>query len=212
MTENPRAKVKASFYALLAKHNAQPSPGGEEWAQNNWFNLENVTDRVCSLQHETKFKIGQNKAIICSGLGTCLTAAIDHRFKRCSEEKAIIDSLQNLVKILQKQLDEEKNRNHLLQAALKEEYFKNSKNADSPKETEEKETPHINQTYSQKKLVLVKNCGENCCPRIRPLIKTEYNYSNDEDFEAHITTKQIPYTATELAKLNKRVWAAPPRI
>lgn len=81
MTENPSAKVKAAFYALLAKHNARPSPGGEEWAQNNWFNLESVTDRVCSLQHETRFKFGQNKAIICSVLGACLMAAIDHRFK-----------------------------------------------------------------------------------------------------------------------------------
>lgn len=36
-----------------------------------------------------------------------------------------------------------------------------------------------------------------------PRIKTEYNYINDEDFEPHITTKQIPYSATELAKLRK---------
>ncbi|XP_068856680.1 LOW QUALITY PROTEIN: uncharacterized protein [Aphelocoma coerulescens] len=203
MTENPSAKVKAAFYALLAKHNARPSPGGEEWAQNNWFNLDNVTDRVCSLQHETRFKFGRNKTIICSGLGACLAAAIDHHLKQCTEEKAIIDSLQNLVEILQKQLDEEKNKNHLLEAALKEDYFRNSKNADSPKETEEKETPHINQIYSQKELMLIKNCGENCCPRMRPLIKTEYNYINDEDFEPHITTKQIPYTAVELARLKK---------
>lgn len=107
------------------------------------------------------------------------------------------------MEILQKQLDEERNENHLLRAALKEEYFKNPKNADSPKETEEKETPHINQIYPQKELALVKNCGENCCTHMRPLIKTEYNCINVEDFELHITTKQIPYTATELAKLKK---------
>ncbi|XP_068856709.1 uncharacterized protein [Aphelocoma coerulescens] len=142
-------------------------------------------------------------------LGACLAAAIDHRLKQCTEEKAIIDSLQSLVEILQKQLDEEKNKNHLLEAALKEEYFRNSKNADSPKETEEKETPHIDQIYPQKELILVKNCGENCCPRVRPLIKTEYNYINDEDFEPHITTKQIPYTAVELARLKKEYGRLP---
>lgn len=77
------------------------------------------------------------------------------------------------MEILQEQPDEERNENHLLRAALREEYFKNSKNADSPKEKEEKKTPHINQIYPQEELVLVKNCGENCCPPMRPLIKTE---------------------------------------
>lgn len=94
MTNNFSAKGKAEFYALLAKYNATPSPGGEKWASCNWFNLENVVDRICSLQHETKFKLGTNKTILCSVLGACLTAAIETRFKRKSEENAIIDSLQ----------------------------------------------------------------------------------------------------------------------
>ncbi|RMC04408.1 hypothetical protein DUI87_19230 [Hirundo rustica rustica] len=54
-----------------------------------------------------------------------------------------------------------------------------------------------------KELEAVKNCGEICCPHLRPLVKTEYNYINDEDFEPHITTKHIPYSTTELAKLKK---------
>ncbi|RMC10275.1 hypothetical protein DUI87_13077 [Hirundo rustica rustica] len=70
-------------------------------------------------------------------------------------------------------------------------------------ETEEKETPHIKQIYPHKELEAVKNCGEICCPHLRPLVKTEYNYINDEDFEPHITTKHIQYSATELAKLKK---------
>ncbi|RMC03594.1 hypothetical protein DUI87_19769 [Hirundo rustica rustica] len=203
MTENLSTKDKAAFYALLAKHNAKPSPGGEEWARCNWFNLENIIDRVCSLQHETKFKLGKNKTILCSVLGACLSAAVESRFKRRSEEKAIIDSLQNLVEILQKQLNEERNEIYALRAALREERVKNSDNVDSSMETEEKETPHIKQIYPHKELEAVKNCGEMCCPHLRPLVKTEYNYINDEDFEPHITTKHIPYSATELAKLKK---------
>ncbi|XP_074387985.1 uncharacterized protein LOC141726817 [Zonotrichia albicollis] len=55
----------------------------------------------------------------------------------------------------------------------------------------------------------VKNCGENCCPHLRPFIKTEYNYINDEDMDPHITTKQTPFSATELAKLKKEFGRLP---
>lgn len=205
MNEDFGAKAKTDFYTLLAKHNAKPSPGGEAWAKNNWFNLENVVGRICSLQHETKFKLGKDKTILCSVLGACLTAAIETRFKRRSEENAIIDSLQNLVGVLQKQLDEERNENNLLRAALREVHVKNSQNFDSSKETEEKETSHLNQNYPQKELVLMKNFGEHCCCNsMKPQIKTECNYINDEDFDPHIITKEIPYTATELTKLAKQ--------
>uniref|UniRef100_A0A8C5JRS8 Uncharacterized protein n=1 Tax=Junco hyemalis TaxID=40217 RepID=A0A8C5JRS8_JUNHY len=209
MTKNFSAKGKAEFYALLAKYNATPSPGGEEWASCNWFNLENVIDRISSLQHESKFKLGSNKIILCSVLGACLTAAIETRFKRKSEENAIIDSLQNLVEALQKQLDEERNVNNLLRAALREEHVKNSQNSDSSKEAEEKETPHINQNCPQKELALMKNCGKHCCNNIKPLSKTECNFINNEDLNPHKTSKEIPYTATEFTKLAKQYGLLP---
>uniref|UniRef100_A0A8C5UD78 Uncharacterized protein n=1 Tax=Malurus cyaneus samueli TaxID=2593467 RepID=A0A8C5UD78_9PASS len=194
MISNLKTTDTAAFYALLAKHNARPSPGGEEWALDNWFNLENVIDRIYSLQHAAKFKFGRDKTIICSVLGALIT-----------------DSLQNLVETLQKQLDEERkqldearNQIYLLQAALREEYLKNSNNVDLPQETDTKET-----IYPHKELALAKNYGENCCPRMRRLIKTEYNYISDEDFDPHITTKQIPFTATKLAKLKKEFGRLP---
>ncbi|XP_066194425.1 uncharacterized protein [Sylvia atricapilla] len=49
----------------------------------------------------------------------------------------------------------------------------------------------------------MQNCGEHCCSNLRPLIKTEYNYINEEDRDPHITTREIPYTATELAEIKK---------
>ncbi|XP_072778752.1 uncharacterized protein [Taeniopygia guttata] len=210
MSDNLNDKGKVEFYALLAKYNPKPSPGGEEWAQSNWFNLDNVVDRICSLQHGTRFKLGRNKTILCSVLGACLTAAVETRFQRRSEQETIIDSLQNLVEILQKQLHEERNEKHslrnencALRAALKEEHVNKSHNADSSVNPEEKETPRINQIYPHKELEAVNNYGEHCCCHLRPLIKTEYNYLSDDDLEPHITTKHIPYTATELAKLKK---------
>ncbi|XP_074402779.1 uncharacterized protein LOC141730041 [Zonotrichia albicollis] len=42
-----------------------------------------------------------------------------------------------------------------------------------------------------------------------PFIKTEYNYINDEDMDPHITTKQTPFSATELAKLKKEFGRLP---
>ncbi|XP_074388110.1 uncharacterized protein LOC141726918 [Zonotrichia albicollis] len=221
MSENLDPKAKADFYTLLAKHNAKPSSGGENWAENNWFNLENIIDRICSLQHESKFKMGKNKSILCSVLGACLTAAIENRCKRRTEEMVIIDSLQNLVEILQKKLNEDRNEIYKLRAALREEHTKTIHKINSSTEEEEKVTPSIKkiypykeieaakQNYSYKESETVKNCGENCCPHLRPFIKTEYSYINDEDMDPHITTKQTPFSATELAKLKKEFGRLP---
>ncbi|XP_059347489.1 uncharacterized protein LOC132086046 [Ammospiza nelsoni] len=55
----------------------------------------------------------------------------------------------------------------------------------------------------------MKNCGKHCCNNIKPLIKTECNYINNEDFSPHKTTKEIPYTATELTKLAKQYGLLP---
>ncbi|XP_074403771.1 uncharacterized protein LOC141730240 [Zonotrichia albicollis] len=49
------------------------------------------------------------------------------------------------------------------------------------------------------------------CSHRKPLlfIKTEYNYINDEDLDPHITTKQTPFSATELTKLKKEFGRLP---
>ncbi|XP_074402736.1 uncharacterized protein LOC141729977 [Zonotrichia albicollis] len=62
----------------------------------------------------------------------------------------------------------------------------------------------------------LKSCGLSCGRSAwlplwmpRPFIKTEYNYINDEDMDPHITTKQTPFSATELAKLKKEFGRLP---
>ncbi|XP_068034230.1 uncharacterized protein, partial [Anomalospiza imberbis] len=154
---------------------------------------------------ETRFKrVTEEKAVIDSlqNLVEVLQKELEHerslreeREKRVSKEKAVIDSLQTLVEVLQKELEYER--------SLREGRDKNLKHVESPKEVEEKEARHIKHIYPQKELVHIQNCGESCCSNLRPLIKTEYNFINEEDFDPHITTKEIPYTATELAKLKK---------
>ncbi|KFW78775.1 hypothetical protein N305_04934, partial [Manacus vitellinus] len=44
---------------------------------------------------------------------------------------------------------------------------------------------------------------------LHPLIKTEYTYEGLDDDTPQITTKEIPYTATELAKLKKEYSRTP---
>lgn len=44
---------------------------------------------------------------------------------------------------------------------------------------------------------------------LRPLIKMQYTYDDDQDDSPQIITKEVPYTATELAKLKKEFGRTP---
>ena len=46
---------------------------------------------------------------------------------------------------------------------------------------------------------------------LRPLIKIEYTFDNSEDIDPQMNVKEIPFSATELAKL-KRVFSLSKRI
>uniref|UniRef100_A0A663F381 Uncharacterized protein n=1 Tax=Aquila chrysaetos chrysaetos TaxID=223781 RepID=A0A663F381_AQUCH len=200
---SPSVKNLDLFYALLAKYGARPSLPGEEWARDNWANLQSVTDRVISIQNEARSRSGKGKAIICAVLGASLVAAIEDRYKRRSQEKQIIESLENL------QAEEKEEENHCLEDALKVEL---SKSVESLNEREMKMEKigiwQISQVYPQKELEEArKHFREN--PQVRPLIKAEYTYINDEDNDPHITTKEIPYTPTELAKMKREYGRLP---
>ena len=78
------------------------------------------------------------------------------------------------MEILQKQLDEERNKNHVLRdennflkASLRLEHPQTLKHTHSLIETEEKE---INQINPQKELTLMRNHGEHCCAGLKPII------------------------------------------
>uniref|UniRef100_A0A8C3Y7W9 Uncharacterized protein n=1 Tax=Catharus ustulatus TaxID=91951 RepID=A0A8C3Y7W9_CATUS len=183
MSENHSTEDKAAFYALIN-----------------------------SLEHNTKLKLGKNKNILCSVLGACLFAAVETRLRQNNQEQTAI----NLVEILQKQLNEERsenqtlrNENYSLKFALNREHTNTIKHNDSPLEMEEKETVHISQIYPQKELTFMKNFGEYCCPKLRPVIKTQYDYLNRDDTDPHISSKETPYTPTELAKLKKEYGRLP---
>ncbi|XP_010116908.1 PREDICTED: LOW QUALITY PROTEIN: uncharacterized protein LOC104478290 [Chlamydotis macqueenii] len=122
-----------SLYELLAQHGARPSQPGQDWARHNWADLQSVVHRVTSLREEARVKSGRGKAIVCTVLGASLVAAVEDRLQRREQEQQIIESLQRLVGALQgtisnlqEQLEEEKEKNLLLKAVLREECLKNS--------------------------------------------------------------------------------------
>ncbi|MCQ4187661.1 hypothetical protein FK515_29250, partial [Klebsiella pneumoniae] len=91
----------------------------------------------------------------------------------------------------------------MLKSILREEYPKNTKlESETDLKLEERGIRQVSPIYSQKKMEEVRaRSGDH--PRVRPLVKTEFFYLNDEDSNPQITTKESPYTATELAKLKR---------
>ncbi|XP_071657723.1 uncharacterized protein [Patagioenas fasciata] len=219
-TENQNfwlAKDRDSFYTLLAEYGVRPSIPGEDWTRDNGANLQSVMDREISLQAMSKFGSNRDKTVVCAVLGASLVATIEDRFMRRSNKSKIIESLENLVQVLQKttsnleqqlencfqQLEKEREENCSLKATLKE-----NTGVLRERELEEKNIQHINQIYPRKEL---EDTGKHYdeFPHVRPSVKTEYFYANEEDTDPHITTKQTPYSATELTKLKKEYGRLP---
>ena len=58
------------------------------------------------------------------------------------------------------------------------------------------------QIYPQGDLQKAKEAVESL-PHMYPLVKTEYVYEDNSDNRPQVITKEVPFTATELAKLRK---------
>ncbi|XP_064032466.1 uncharacterized protein LOC135193003 [Pogoniulus pusillus] len=182
------------LFCLLEAHGARPSVEGLGWARENWSNFQSVADRIVALQKEARAKSGKGKAFICAVLGACLAASIDEKQSQNGRENKIISSLQDLVDSLQGHIVTLKDEVADLKDRLKTEqkwqkWFL--------KEEELKQTEPAS-IYPQAELA----AAEEAAAHMRPLIKTEMLYE-DEDGTPAITTKEIPFSSTELAKLRK---------
>ncbi|KAM6103464.1 uncharacterized protein LJ206_014311 [Theristicus caerulescens] len=194
------------LYNLLEKHKARPSVQGIDWARDNWYNLQSVTNRISALQKDAKLRAGKGKSIICAGLGASLVVAVKARDRQRSAESQTIQCLQALVQTLQGQienlkgqLEQERAQADYLQSALKEQLLMGeSGDSHSPPK---KKIIYPCEELEEMKLRLDKL--EMPPHSLRPLVKTEFTYDNDQDDSPQITTKEVPYTATELAKLKK---------
>ncbi|XP_075014577.1 uncharacterized protein LOC142086018 [Calonectris borealis] len=191
------------LFEFLEKHNARPSVPGMDWAQGNWYNLQSVVDRTSALQKDARVRSGRGKAIVCAVLGASLAAAVEARERCRTEESLIIESLQNLVRSLQgqvvelkEQLEGERVQVKYLQIALKEQLLLGTAHEEIP--------PRSETGYPFNDLQAAREKVEKSePPSLRPLVKTEYIYDDEEDQFPQVTTKEVPYNAPELAKLRK---------
>ena len=133
---NSMASMKSEdvLFDLLEKHGARPSVSGVDWARQNWYNLQSVSDRIRVLQNEARTRAGKGKSFICAVLGAALKAAVEFREEKNSTETQTIQALQESVKVTQElvkslqsqitsledQLEREKHNSVLLQTAFKE--------------------------------------------------------------------------------------------
>ncbi|XP_053917268.1 LOW QUALITY PROTEIN: uncharacterized protein LOC128851622 [Cuculus canorus] len=202
-------------FCIFAKYGAQPSPIGEDWAQENWKDLWSTMDWISLLQNEANVK-QKKQAIVCSVLGASLVTAIKDHFRQRSDEEQIVESLETLgnchqvtISNLERELERKEEETHSLRVALEVNHVNgttNSKNTSS-KDTvssgsEEKVIHQINPIYPQKELEEMRNFDKNP-PHLRLSIKTKYSYLNNKETDPHLTAKETLYSATELEKLKK---------
>ncbi|XP_068009494.1 uncharacterized protein [Melanerpes formicivorus] len=172
------------LFNLLEIHGARPSIQGLDWAYENWNNFQSVADRILALQKEAKAKTGKGKAFICAVLGACLAAAVREKEEWYEKENKTISSLQGLVDALQSHVATLKNVVADLKLQLEAK--------------QEGDYPDPAPIYPRAELTAAKEAAAH----IRPLIKTEVLYE-DGEVTPTITTKETPFSSTELAKIRK---------
>jgi len=198
-----RAEEAERLYDFLEAHRARPSLQGQGWARDHWFRLQNVVDRMKVLQKEARVKRGKGIAIICAVLGASLAAAVEERNQRSGQAEAVVDSLQSVIEMLwesKRLLEEERCQNVILKEELRNRLLRES---DSLVETEVVLAGKgMRSIYPQGDLKGAKETAGSP-PHMYPLVKMEYVYENDSNNRPQVITKEIPFAATEWAKLRK---------
>ena len=188
-------KSEDVLFDLLEKHGARPSLSGMDWARQNWYNLQSVSDRISVLQNNARTRAGKGKSFICAVLGATLKAAVEFRDGKHSAELQTIEALQESVKVtqelvktlqnpivnLEEQLEREKCNSALLQMAFKElltcKHASHTVTHSLPRE----------KTFPQVELPGMKERRDKLeipIAPLRPLMKTEYIFDNSEDLSS----------------------------
>lgn len=121
VTRETSVSARSPVLEKLTAYKAHPSPQGVAWARDHWHDPKAIVGGIEKLAKEGRFCPGKGKAVVCAVLGATLIAAQEDsqervRAKQADKEK--IQSLQDLVKVLQEQLTAEHNTTQRLHAAL----------------------------------------------------------------------------------------------
>ncbi|KAM9591483.1 uncharacterized protein ACIBXB_006280 [Morphnus guianensis] len=220
-----------SLLERLEGYNARPSPPGMTWAHNNWHDPQAVVDRIFVLAKERRLKQGKGKALVCAVLGATLVAAQRDKCVAQQAEGETIKSLQDLMKVLHEQLENEirslsdqlantRVANQRLHTALTEalerervlrEQLDETRSqitvenvrADSDGEKESKSYPF--EDLGQVREIHSLGTGE---AMMRPLIKTE-TLGGGQGGAQQVTTRIVPYSPTDLAKIQEKCSRGP---
>ncbi|XP_074667200.1 uncharacterized protein LOC141917704 [Strix aluco] len=112
----------------------------------------------------------------------------------------VVQTLKEQLRETKELLEEERNQNVILKDELREQLLRET---DTLAEAQVKLLEKgIWQIYPQGDLQKAKETAESL-PHMYPLVKTEYVYEDDSDNHPQVITKEVPFTATELAKLRK---------
>ncbi|GAB0203425.1 hypothetical protein GRJ2_002808100 [Grus japonensis] len=210
---------------LLKSYKACPTPKGYNWAEGHWQPLTTVVEQIRDLAKENKFKPGKGKAVVCGVLGAALISDQKDKYIVKQAEWEANESLQELMRKLQAELEMEQVKQQLAKKALANdkrimENLKGSLRDAFVRERELKlqlpgdleSEPGLSSLSKEADLItrevaphypweeLGAVTEPDPTPKLRPLIKTEVVYDGKEA-EPAVTTEEIPYTVTELAKL-----------
>ncbi|KAK4819989.1 hypothetical protein QYF61_017368 [Mycteria americana] len=158
------------------------------------------------------------KAVVLGVLVAALMAAEKYKCTVKWAERDSSKASQDLVKSLQVELKaEQKKQNQLCDAFVRERELW-SELAEARREDLESECGHCGLSkereladrgvaghYPWEEMEQAKcQLDERTAPQLRPLLKTEFQYEGSTNTTLEIITKEIPYSATELAKLQEK--------
>ncbi|KAK4829354.1 LOW QUALITY PROTEIN: hypothetical protein QYF61_003281, partial [Mycteria americana] len=211
------------FIELLKTYTSCPMPRGRNWAEENWQSPSTVAERIKVLAKENRLRPGKGKTVVCGVLGVALMAAQKDKWTKLSE------SLQDLVKSLQAEVEAEwkkwvqaETAANSLQSQLRDAFVREHELrwelAEAWREDLESECGHsslpkehelvdrgVAGHYAGEEIEQAKRqLDERTATQLRPLLKTEFQYEGGTDTAPEIITKEIPCSATELAKLQEK--------
>ncbi|XP_068271174.1 uncharacterized protein [Nyctibius grandis] len=207
------------LFDFLKGYEARHLVPGTECVHENWCNLQAVTDRIHVLFKDARCRSGKGEALICAILGASLAVAVETRNQELEDLthtpqalKLLVQSLQEQVKSLQSEVGNEQENVRCLQEALVEKLLVcDCKGGWNCQQRTDSALSHCDchkrdVLYPNRELEEARTRYDLLQGPLQPLqllVKVEYAYEDSEDDNPRMVTKEVPYTATELAKLKK---------